>query len=581
MSRQSDDGAMTYSSISRIAFLSLSPALAMAGSWESFKNYGLGFILLLGILVFIHELGHFLFCKLFNVKVETFSIGFGPKILKFKKGETQYALSIIPLGGYVKMLGEQPGEEIAPELKSRSLNAQTKWRRFWIVFGGPLFNFILAVPLFAVVAYRGEEQLAAVVSRVTPGSFAETIGFKEGDKIVRVNENLINTYQAFAETLQASPRKQIELGVERLDKNGAPELLTITTVAQEDRGLSKFGEKIMVGSIPGISPIPLGTLIGVSDPKSPAALAGIKTFEGIIGCQGKDVRRWHDLEQCFAAAPKDSKISLRVVASDGLVSSQELKGENGSAREVVLSCASLTVCGIKSAELFVMEAPIENPAFKAGIRRGDRIIAVDDMPVSTFEELQKRVQNAGKNPAIRLKIEREGKLSEFSMAAIAQETDLGTMFMLGIRPPVFQVEPAVVVVKEPTVFGAIKKGFISTNHFIGITALSIKKMITGNISLKQVGGPIAIGKIAGQSFGEGLTPFLRLMAIISINLGLLNLLPIPVLDGGHLVLLGFELVNRKPLSARKIEIAQQVGFGFLMLLMGLAFFNDFTHHIFK
>jgi regulator of sigma E protease len=238
--------------------------------------------------------------------------------------------------------------------------------------------------------------------------------------------------------------------------------------------------------------------------------------------------------------------------------------------------------GLNSSELFVEQAMSDTPAQKAGIQKGDRLVSVDGAPVRSFFELRQLIQKSGEERGkVTISVERDGKVLPFEFAPqVSTERDpllkKTQQFTIGVMPVPSMMEAATVTEKILNPFVLIYRG---TERMIDLSArnlISIGKMIQGQVSVKSLGGPILIGKLAGDSLSRGLMDFLKMMAILSIGLGILNILPIPVLDGGHIVMLGIEAVRGKPLSLKQIEIAQQVGLVAILLIMGIVMKNDIS-----
>jgi regulator of sigma E protease len=338
--------------------------------------------IVLGILVFVHELGHFLLAKKLGVAVLKFSLGFGPKLIGKKIGETEYQIAAFPLGGFVKPLGEDPSEEVKEEDRPRSLWAQPIWKRSLIIGAGPLFNFILAAALFSSINLFGIPYYPAKIGEVSPGLPAEMAGLKKGDVVLSVN--------------------------------------------------------------------------------------------------GEEVMRWDDLSMIIRNS-KGKDLLLKVK-------------RDGEALEIKVTPKPST-----QKDLF-----------------GEEI----------------------------------------------------SVFVIGIIP--FDE----IIVEKVGPFVAVGKGLSQTWFGIKLTVVSVVKLIQRVIPAKTIGGPILIAQMAGEQAKRGLLSLILFTAILSINLGVINLFPIPILDGGHFLFLGLEAILRKPLSMKKMEIAQQIGLIFIILLMLFAFYND-------
>lgn len=339
-------------------------------------------LVLLGILIFVHEVGHFMVAKALGVKVLKFSLGFGPKVLGRRYGETEYLISAFPLGGYVKMLGEDLEEELSEEEKMRSYNYQPVWKRAAIVFFGPLFNLLFACLVFFFIFTQGVPHLLPVIGEVMPGSPAERAGLQKGDRIVKIDGEAISRWDEMTAVIHGRPDMELVVSYERggdvLSAHVSPERKTVKDV---------FGQDKEVG------------LIGIT------------------------------------------------------------------------------------------------PAGDTGVR-------------------------------------------------------------------------------EESLSGAVVVAFQKTWQVTVLTLMAIVKLIQRIIPADTIGGPILIFQMAGQQASQGAMSFFSFMAIISINLAVLNLLPIPILDGGHLLFLGIEAVRKKPLSERVVMVAQRIGLVLLLTLMAFAFYND-------
>jgi len=338
--------------------------------------------IVLGILVFVHELGHFVLAKKLGVKILKFSLGFGPKLIGKKVGETEYQIAVFPLGGFVKPLGEDPHEEVSTEEYHRSYWAQPVWKRTFIVVAGPFFNFFLAVVLFSTINLFGIPYYPAKIGEISPGLPAEQAALKKGDIVLSIN--------------------------------------------------------------------------------------------------GEEVKKWDDLSRII---------------------------RNSNGKELLLN-----------------------------VKRDQETLEIKVIPkASTQKNL------------------------------FGEETQV---FVIGITPA------DEVLVQKVGPFEAVGKGLSQTWFGIKLTVVSIIKLIERVIPAKTIGGPILIAQMAGEQAKRGLLSLVLFTAILSINLGVINLFPIPILDGGHFLFLSLEAILRKPISIRKMEIAQQIGLIFIILLMIFAFYND-------
>lgn len=339
-------------------------------------------IILLGLIIFVHELGHFLSAKLMGVKVLKFSLGFGPKLISKRYGDTEYLISSIPFGGYVKMLGESSGEELQEEEKVFAFNYQPVWKRFIIVFLGPLFNLLFAIVIFVFVFSYGIPVLLPEVGDVLPQSPAERAGLMKGDTVISIDGSQITQWDEMTNIIHNSPGRSLNLKIKRKS-----EIITLLVIPEKKRVPDLFG-------------------------------------------QGKEV---------------------------GLI-------------------------GIK-------------PSGKTFTKKSDFTESVSNSVSRTWE-------------------------------------------------------------------------------IAVLTVVSIVKLIQRVIPMNTIGGPILIIQMAGEQASLGILNFFIFMAIININLGVLNLLPIPILDGGHIFFLGIEAIRRKPLEEKFITVAQRIGLAIILLIMVFAIYND-------
>lgn len=530
----------------------------------------LGFVLVLIPLVVVHELGHFLFAKLFKVRADAFSVGFGPVIFKKQWGETEFRLSAIPLGGYVKLLGEDPSVELSEEDRKRSLQTQKPWKRFFIFFGGPLFNFIWAALVFMAMMALGEPQISTVVGRVLRDSPAQKAGLQAGDKITAVDGAPVDKLEDLYTLLTDKASTEVELKVER---KGSVVPVRFTTGSEE--GFSVYGEKKTVGTLEGIIPSARSTRIGISSAESIAAKAGLKTGDEIVSISGVPVKTFEELENVYSG----------LSASTG--SPLLLKVKSGQSEREVSLLGKWTGdpgadFGFYSTELFIEQAIAGTPAEKAGIRKMDQLTAVDGAPIHSFFELRRRIQKSGEERGrVNVTVVREGKTVTFEI--VPQETTERDpllkklkQYTIGVMPMASMIEPVMVIERTLNPFLLVYKGTARMIDLSKKNLVSIYKMIMGEVSVKSLGGPILIGKLAGDSISRGLLDFLKMMAILSIGLGVLNILPIPVLDGGHIVLLGLEAIRGRALSLKQIEIVQSVGLAVILFIMIIVMKNDIS-----
>ncbi|MDR1922088.1 MAG: RIP metalloprotease RseP [Candidatus Adiutrix sp.] len=444
------------------------------------------FVVLLLVLIFVHELGHFIAAKLVGVKVERFSLGFPPKAVSRVIGETEYQLAWLPLGGYVKMYGEDPdsAEEVTPELRKRSFSHQPPWAKMVIVLAGPAFNLIFAAFLYWMLIWSvGIQHLPPVVGPVTPGSSAEAAGIAMDDVITEVDGRPVLYFDQLDQALSEGRGRPVRVVAAR---RGLKETYTLTPTVTQTADI--FGDPATLYDV-GINPRMVPVLAKVLEGK-PAAEAGLRAGDLIVDIDGRGIDDWQDV-LLAVQGPAAERASTQPRAVKPLV---------------------------------------------VGVLRDGRALTFEVTP-----QLNVSQNSAGE-----------------------------TVFT-----PMIGMESKVEALTEPTgFFAAARLGVAETVRMIGLTLKSVQKLLVGQVSAKTLGGPILIAEIAGDRARAGWAPLLNLAAFISINLGILNLLPIPVLDGGQLVFFLVEAVRRKPLSLRAREVGQWVGMGFLGFLMVLVFYND-------
>lgn len=428
---------------------------------------------LLGVLVFVHELGHFLLAKMIGVKVLKFSLGFGPKLIGRKFGETEYLLSAVPLGGYVKMLGEEPGEELDESERTRAYNYQPVWKRFAIVFSGPLFNLFFAAFVFVLIFLSGVPVPLPDIGNVQENSPAAKAGLLTGDRVRQINGKTVDSWHDISETLNKSSGQTLAFKVIRNDR-----VVEVPINPEKKVDKNIFGEDKEVWHI-GIEPLLL---------------------------------------------PEVGEV---------------MKGSR---------------------------------AEKAGLKRGDRVIEVEGTVLKTWQNMTTLIHASPEKP-LRVRIQRDEQFMDMTITPKKEsyktpEGEEKAIGLIGIKPAGNNF------IKKYGLSESVSLGLKRTWDISELTVLSMVKLIQRIIPSSTIGGPIMIFQMAGEQASQGALNFFTFMAVISINLGILNLLPIPILDGGHILFLGIEAVRRRPLSENVVMIAQKAGLVFLLTLMALAFYND-------
>jgi regulator of sigma E protease len=385
----------------------------MGNILQSFFSNGilidiLAFVVVVSIIVVFHEFGHFIVAKMLGVKVENFSLGFGPKLISKKIGETEYAVSALPLGGYVKLLGEDPEEELSPEDEKRSFSKLSPFKKFLIVFFGPVFNFILALVILTIIFSAGKPVLKSVVGKVMKGYPAAAAGLKKGDMITSVNGKKIWKWSSLASYIQKYGKHTITLGIK------------------------------------------------------------------------------HPIN-----AKKNSKIAKKLPLTAKTYYSKTL------------------------------------------------LIHVKPRLISGLNIFKQKI----------------------------------TRYIIGIYPS------NVTVNQSTNIFSALYSGLKEVWFIIYITIFSVYMLIAGKIPATDLGGPIMIAQLSGKAASMGLSQFFYFIAVISVNIGLVNLFPIPALDGGHILFSFIEMIRRRPLSPKFQENAAKIGFALLIMLLLFVSYNDIMRNI--
>lgn len=416
---------------------------------------GIRLIILLGILIFIHELGHFIFAKLVGIRVERFSLGFPPRLFGKKIGETDYCISLIPLGGYVKMSGMIDESLQKDSIKGEPWEFMSKpiYQRFLVIFAGPAMNILLAILIFGMITYFSglREGLGVVVGKLNSQNVASTTELKPGDNIIFINEQSVKTWNDVANIIE----NQDDIAV-RFERNGQ----TLT---------SKF--------------------------KSSYFDSMGHTVPSVVG----------DLQHDF-------------------------------------------------------------PAIKAGLKIGDRITAINGEQIKSWEEMTEII-HASPEESLSVSWERDDQIMSAVIVPRKQTLQGKDLGFIGISQPVLEI--------EINLFQAIAHGAKYSWWITGQMVYAVKQVFTLEVPFKDAfAGPIMIAKLARDSAREGESNFIAFMALLSLNLGLLNLLPIPVLDGGHIIFLIIEAVLRRPISPKVKLVIQQIGMALIIALMLFVIIND-------
>lgn len=437
----------------------------------------LAFVVAIALLIAVHEYGHFIVARKLGIKVEKFSIGFGPALLSWRSRdqEVEYIIAAIPLGGYVKMLGENPAEqgeegkeELSEEDKKRSFDAQPPWKRASVAVAGPLFNFFFAIVAYMMIGWIGQTVMPPVIGNISPASIAEQAGIMENDIVQSIDGRVIHSWLEMEEQLKSTVGESVELEL--------------------NRGAATYSVKFIL-------PVP------------------------------------------------EQDVLLINVADSQLGISPGIK---------------ITVDSVE----------VDSAARQGGLQSGDMIIQADGAPLQNIRELIELIRKHANQP-LNFHVQRNETVLNLTVIPAVDEAGFGR---IGVRLAATPVHDPVVY--RMGLVDGVSFGFIRTWEMTAMTLEVLTKMATAAISPENLGGPIAIAQLAGKTAELGLVAFLSFLALISVNLAVLNLLPIPVLDGGHLVYIGLEKVRGKALSPATMEKTQIIGISLIVMLMLFAFYND-------
>ncbi|MBV9506789.1 MAG: RIP metalloprotease RseP [Acidobacteriia bacterium] len=428
----------------------------------------LWWLVLIGVMILIHELGHFWAARFFDVRVETFSFGFGPRLFGFRRGETDYRFSVLLFGGYVRMAGEQPSDETVTD--PRGFLAKPRWQRAIIAFAGPFMNMVLAVGLLTglfMVKYQkvADSDMEAVIGHVTANSPAAKAGLQDGDRIVKLDSKKNPTWE--------------DVDLKQISSANQPLYLTI----------ERNGKRFDTAVIPTLSET---------------------TGAGYVG--------WDE------------------------------RGE-------------------------VQLAAIEPgyPAEKAGLKKGDLLISVGGQPIHSVSKFQELTRNSGGKP-IQIEFQRDGQSRTVTVQPVYAKLDGPARWMIGVGPQ----QKLHVITTRLSLPQAVAESVRENSRGALLFGQVIKGIVQRSVSAKIITGPIGIAQLSGEAAREGPSAFVMLMSMVSLQLAILNLLPIPIFDGFTILTLAVEMIMQRDLSLNVKEALFRVGFVFIMMLLAFVIYNDIS-----
>lgn len=539
------------------------------------------FILLIGPLIIIHELGHLLAAKLVDVKAPRFSVGFGPPLLKARLGETEYCLAPIPLGGYVRLLGQDPNEPISGADADRSLHAKPLWARVFVLAAGPAANLVLPIVLYFLyfLTLAPTSVPPAIIGTVVDDTAAHQAELLPGDRIVAIDGEDVRSWLDMSKRISDAPGRELRLQIERDGER-------IDRVVTPDKKMQRnaLGVATPQGRL-GILRRFYAPQIGVIDDESAAYAEGLRTGDVITSVNGEPVRTIEELERMLE------------VTGDGLVRLTYLRAEPvagplGTFLYYESAHAQLLPrkdedgrlsTGLLAASTFVRSVDPGSPADLAGLRAGDRILEVDGVSFAKWEYLREILYQKQQQP-ITVTVQSLGERRPRQVQLAQQLRTWRDIYKQDRESLWFGAEPYekwTLAPPEP-IRGrftyALTSALEETGSVMSMMWTTLAQMLTFERGVEELSSVVGLFSVAGTAAEQGPSEFLILMALLSINLGIVNLLPIPILDGGHILFFTIEAIRRRPLGQRAREIAFAVGLVVIILLLLVAMRNDVVRY---
>jgi len=542
------------------------------------SNYAFAFVVMLGVLIFVHELGHFMAAKACGIRVLKFSLGFGSPVgigrfrMRWVRGHTEYLVGWIPLGGFVKLLSEVPEPETARELAAHpteTLEAKPLWQKMIVIFAGPAMNLLLPVVIYTGILAVGFPQADSILGEVEIDSPAAAAGLLPNDRVTAIGGTPVQWWRQINDALSAHTSGELAIQYER---DGVEQTARLLIESRQRSDI--FGEPVAVGWS-GFNHSRPQAMIALVDRTLPAYSAGLRNGDRITEIAGEPVADWYAFADAYAAAGRGGTVAIALIRGRESVGDVALQ---------IPALGGLESLGVIRADVLIAEVADESPAAEVGLRSGDLIQRVNGTTTHSFESFADLVRS-GDGQSLALRVLRDGEALDVTVTPALVETDLTGFGMEVPRYRIGIMGNNMLAVIGSAGFEQVSNPLVSVPRAVALTVEVTKlfmrglgKLVAGDVPRNQLSGPIGIAEIAGKALERGWMDYLQTLILISINLGILNLLPIPLLDGGQAVVFLIEGVRNERLSLRTREFVQQIGFTMLIVLMGFAFWNDISRN---
>ena len=539
------------------------------------------FTVAIAILVTIHEFGHFWVARKCGVKVLRFSVGFGKPLWKHtsKIDGTEYVIAMIPLGGYVSMLGEADNtkDQINDENRNQAYNEKHVTQRMAITLAGPIANFIFAIFAFWVLYLVGMPGVKPWVNEVQKDSYAWKAGVRAGDYITEIDGEKAQTWGMVRYRILTALVRQDSFTLKWLSKDKVEKTQVLNfSGSQYNLGPKSTPPLVKAGFYPGIP-----STVGILSKDGPAKKAGIKIGDKIVSIDGVTINMFQDIPKIINKKA-DRPVTIEV-SRDGNRLTFDVTPDKYTRKPI--NAAFIGTMPGKETKSSTPVSPV-NSKQQANILPGDQILKINGKPLSNYYDMRDRIQKIDgleisrfshlpslilqkAGTVVEVEVRRKGELLTFKFTPKVRTISFKTIGRVGIGPSRSTTKESYGLMK------ALGVGGWKTWDMSLLTVQVFAKMITGQASTKNISGPFTIGDVAGKAVKRGLDWYLYILAIISLSLGVINLMPIPVLDGGHFMFQVIEVITRRPVSDTTRMVGTLIGLGLILMLMTLAFYNDF------